>query len=144
MDFATFTKNMTGEELAYAENMAAQRDDGIAQAAAAAQAISDANSAHAAELAARDAELQKIKDDHAALIEAVAAQHAKALKTATDQLADKAALVEALGGTELGQQMAKQKAIDAALAEKAAIEKKLADLGAGSDVLPSPSPVLLG
>lgn len=47
------------------------------------------------------------------------------------ELADKQSLIDALGGTELGQEMARQAAISKAQAELAEAQAKLAALGGG-------------
>lgn len=96
MTSVEFLKSLSGDVLAYAENLVSQRDDALARIAA--------------------------HDAVAAGLQA--------------QLADQAKLVALLGGTELGQQMAKEKRLtdaqeakEAAVAALAAAEQAVIDAG---------------
>lgn len=96
MTYQEFIKGMIGETLAYAENLVGQRDDAITR------------------IAAHDENVAKLKSEHDAVIAAKNEEIATAQK-----------LVDMMGGTEIGQQLAKQKQIDELTATK---EKAMQDM----------------
>lgn len=116
MTAAEFLNGLSDEKLAYAENLIGQRDESLAR------------------IAAMDAELASLKMKHDEAVQTKISE-IDALKAEKTELA---ATVDALGGTELGQQLHKQKEIERLTAEAAEFEKrKLAALDRAAELAES-------
>lgn len=100
------------------ENIVGQRDDALARIEKHASEMAELAQKHADALTEKDLEKES----------ALAAKDAEIDKLRTT-LAEAVSIIEALGGTELGQKMAREKRLAELAAHKAALEAEIAKLG---------------